>query len=76
MEKSIARIISEFAVNLKFEDLPHEVVETAKRFMYDSLACAYGGYLTKDVKIIRDLYKDMAGKEEATVLALAKKFQQ
>ena len=56
MEKSIARIISEYAVNLKFEDLPKEVVETTKRFIYDSVACAYGGYHTKDVNIIRDLY--------------------
>ncbi|MBU0472893.1 MAG: MmgE/PrpD family protein [Bacteroidetes bacterium] len=73
MEKSIARIISEFAVNLKFEDLPKEVVETTKNFIYDSVACAYGGYLTKDVKIIRDLYKDMAGKEEATVIGFGEK---
>ncbi len=73
MEKSIARIISEFAVNLKFEDLPHNVVETTKRFIYDSVACAYGGYHTKDVNIIRDLYLDMGGKEEATVLGFGEK---
>ena len=73
MEKSISRIISEYAVNLKFEDLPKEVVETTKRFIYDSVACAYGGYHTKDVNIIRDLYKDMAGKEEATVIGFGEK---
>lgn len=73
MEKSIARIISEFAVNLKFEDLPKEVVESVKRFIYDSVACAYGGYHTKDVNIIRDIYKDMGGKGEATVIAFGEK---
>ncbi len=73
MDKSISRIISEFAVNLKFEDLPKEVVETTKRFIYDSVACAYGGYHTKDVNILRDLYKDMAGKEEATVIGFGDK---
>jgi 2-methylcitrate dehydratase len=73
MEKSISRIISEYAVKLKFEDLPKEVVETTKRFIYDSVACAYGGYHTKDVNIIRDLYKDMAGKEEATVIGFGEK---
>ncbi|MCF6269854.1 MAG: MmgE/PrpD family protein [Melioribacteraceae bacterium] len=73
MEKSIARIISEFAVNLKFEDLPKEVVEATKRFIYDSVACAYGGYHTQDVNIIRDLYKDMGGKKEATVIGFGEK---
>lgn len=73
MEKSISRIISEYAVNLKFEDLPKEVVETVKRFIYDSVACAYGGYHTKDVNIIRDLYKDIGGKEEATVIGFGEK---
>ncbi len=73
MEKSISRIISEYAVNLKFSDLPKEVVETTKRFIYDSIACSYGGYHTKDVKIIRDLYKDMGGKEEATVIGFGEK---
>lgn len=68
MEKSIARTISEFAVNLKFEDLPEEVINEVKRYLYDSVACAYGGYHTKDVNIIRDIYKDMGGKEESTVL--------
>ena len=61
MQKSISRIISEFAVNLKFEDLPVEVVETAKHFLYDSIACAYGGYKTKDVNILRDIYSEMGG---------------
>ncbi|VAX28635.1 MmgE/PrpD [hydrothermal vent metagenome] len=73
MDKSISRIISEYAVNLKFEDLPNEVIETAKHFIYDSIACAYGGYHTKDVNIIRNLYKDMAGKEEATVIGFGDK---
>ena len=73
MEKSISRIISEYAVRLKYEDLPKEVVETTKRFIYDSIACAYGGYHTKDVNIIRDLYKDMGGKKEATVIGFGEK---
>ncbi len=73
MEKSISRIISEYAVNLKFKDLPKEVVETTKRFIYDSVACAYGGYHTKDVNIIRDLYKEMGGKGETTVIGFGDK---
>ncbi len=73
MEKSISRIISEFAVNLKYEDLPAEVIHQTKRFLYDSIACAFGGYKTKDVKIIYDIYNEMGGKEEATVIGFGKK---
>ncbi|MFH1197305.1 MAG: MmgE/PrpD family protein [bacterium] len=73
MEKSISRIISEFAVNLKYEDLPKEVIHEVKRYLYDSIGCAYGSYHTKDVNIIRDIYKDMGGKSEATVFAFGDK---
>ncbi len=73
MEKSISRIISEFAVNLKYEDLPKEVIDTAKRFIYDSAACSFGGYKTKDVNILRNIYKEMGGKEEATVIGFGDK---
>lgn len=68
MDKSISRQISEFAVSLKYEDLPKEVVNEVKRYLYDSIGCAYGAYNTKDVKIMRDLYKEMGGKEEALLI--------
>ncbi|MCG6959822.1 MmgE/PrpD family protein [bacterium BMS3Abin03] len=68
MNKSISRTIAEFAIRLKYEDLPKEVVNEVKRYLYDSVGCAYGGYHTKDVKILHDIYTEMAGKREATVI--------
>ena len=44
---SIARQISEFSVGLKYEDLPSEIIHEVKRYMYDSIGCAYGGYHTQ-----------------------------
>jgi len=73
MEKSISRVISEFAVNLKYEDLSKEVINEVKRYLYDSIGCAFGAYKTKDVNIIRDIYKKMSGKPEATVIAFGGK---
>lgn len=73
MEKSISRQIAEFAVNLKYEDLPSDVVNEVKRYLYDSVGCAYGGYHTKDVNILRDIYKEMSGKEEATLIGFGDK---
>lgn len=73
MNKSISRTISEFAVNLKYEDLPADVINEVKRFLYDSVGCAFGGSTTKDVNILRDIYKEMAGKPEATLIAFGDK---
>ena len=73
MNKSISRQMAEFAVSLKFADLPDEVVNEVKRYMYDSIGCAYGGYHTKDLNIIRDIYIDIGGKSDATVLGFGDK---
>jgi len=73
MEKSISRQIAEFSINLKFEDLPKNVVETTKKYLYDSIGCAFGGYHTKDVNILKDIYVNMGGKEEVTLIGFGKK---
>ena len=73
MNKSISSTISEFAVNLKYKDLPKEVIHEVKRYLYDSVGCAFGAYNTKDVKILRDIYKDMGGNKEATLFAFGDK---
>ena len=73
MDKSIARQIAEYSVGLTFSDLPEKVVHEVKRYMYDSIGCAYGGYHTRDVNIVRDIYMDMGGKGESTVLGFGDK---
>ncbi|MFC1581707.1 MmgE/PrpD family protein [Candidatus Neomarinimicrobiota bacterium] len=73
MEKSISRQIAEFAVNIKYEDLPSEVINEVKRYLYDSIGCAIGSVNTKDVNVIRDIYKEMGGTEEATTFVFGDK---
>jgi len=68
MATSIARQIAEFAVGLKYSDLPEDVIHEVKRHVYDSIGCAYGGYRTRDVGIIRDIYGEMGGAGQATVI--------
>ncbi len=65
---TISHKIAEFAVNLKFEDLPGEVVHQVKRFLLDSIGCAFGGWDTEDVQVQHHLYQEMGGKEEAAVM--------
>lgn len=73
MEKSVSRVISEFACNLKYEDLPKEVIYEVKKYLYDSIGCALGAYKTKDVNIIRDIYKKIGGRKEATLIGFGDK---
>jgi len=73
MSKSYSQRIAEFAVNLKYEDLPAEVVHEVKHYLYDSVGCALGGYHTKDVNILREIYLGMAGSGEATLLCFGDK---
>jgi 2-methylcitrate dehydratase len=73
MNKSISRQIAEFALKLKYEDLPENVVNEVKRYLYDSVGCSYGGYHTKDVNILRGIYTEMGGKKEASLLGFGDK---
>jgi len=72
-DKTIARRMAEFALELKFEDLPPEVLEEVKRYLYDSVGCAFGGYQDNDVKGMMDIYTDMGGKQEATLIGSGEK---
>ena len=65
--------MAEFALELKFEDLPPEVVEEVKRYLYDSIGCAFGGYQDRDVKGMMDIYTDMGGKPEASLIGSGEK---
>ena len=65
--------LAEFTKNLRYEDLTQETVNNVKRFLLDSIGCAFGGSQTHDVKIMLDFYNEIGGKEEATVINSPKK---
>ncbi|MBL7136769.1 MAG: MmgE/PrpD family protein [Candidatus Marinimicrobia bacterium] len=71
---TISRKIARFALNLKYEDLPEEVVYQVKRYLFDSIGCAFGAMNTKDVNAIYKIYREMGGKPEATVIGFGDKF--
>ena len=72
-EKSLSRRMAEFAVKLKYEDLPEAVIAEAKRYLYDSIGCAYGAHKTKDVNALRNIYLKMGGEHEATLIGFGDK---
>ncbi len=56
--------MSEWAADLRFEDLSPEAVYQAKRFLLDSMGCALGGYQQHDVAIALDVLNEIAGPGE------------
>jgi 2-methylcitrate dehydratase len=65
---SISRKMAEFAHNLKFEDLPGEVVQEAKRFLIDSLGCAFAAVNNEDMQAMHRFLEKLGGVPQATVI--------
>jgi 2-methylcitrate dehydratase len=73
MKKSISQQWAEYAVALRYEDLPLAAVREAKRFLLDTLGCALGGSRSEDCEIAREVVLDLGGRPEATVIGSGEK---
>lgn len=58
---------SNFAANLSVADLSSEVIDAAKANIFDTMACATGGYSADGVQDLAGLVTDWGGKPEATI---------
>src|SRR5678815_3633680 len=65
---SIQQRITEYALNLRFESLPPEVVHGAKLRIIDTLGALIGGFFGEPCRIARDLATQMPDVNGATVL--------
>lgn len=54
-ELTIAERLADFALALRFDDLPDEAVHEAKRRVIDSFACALGAYSSAPVRIAKSV---------------------
>src|SRR5262245_44628491 len=41
---SVAETLADFAIRLRYEDLPGDVIRSVKRTILDTIGCAFGGY--------------------------------
>ena len=57
--KTIAQRLAEYAHNLKYADLPQEVVHEAKRRVIDSIGCAIGAFGSEPSRIARKIATDL-----------------
>ena len=65
---TISQQWAEYAVNLTFDDLSPESIAAAKMFLYDSFGCALGGSKTEDFHILEQVFSDIGGKAECSVI--------
>jgi 2-methylcitrate dehydratase len=64
----LAEALARYATELKYEDLPEDVVRLARRTILDTIGCAYGGYSAGPSRIALKLAGDVTAKQGATVL--------
>ena len=61
------KCLAQYAANIKFEDIPDNVVLSAKSCIKDSIACMLGGTTTKPGRQVIELITAMGGRKESTV---------
>jgi 2-methylcitrate dehydratase len=64
----LARDLSHYALELRYEDLPEDVVWQAKRMTLDTLGCAIAACEAEPVRIARKLALDVQGKRNTATL--------
>jgi 2-methylcitrate dehydratase len=65
---SLGETLARFALGLKYEDLPDDVIRITKRTILDTFGCAFGGYMAGPSKIAMKLAGDVSARQSATVL--------
>lgn len=65
---TIARQISEYAVNFSYDNLSPEVVHAAKRALLDTLGCTIGGYDSDASRIFQSVTREMGTSQDSTII--------
>ena len=61
-------LLSSYACNLTYDDLPPAIVHQVKRTVADTLGCAIGGYLSEPAKVARKLASDIRSGTPSRIL--------
>jgi 2-methylcitrate dehydratase len=65
---TVTEQLAQFTEKVRYEDLAAEAVHQVKRFLWDSLGCAYGGLGTRDASMMREFMRDLGGPPESSVI--------
>jgi 2-methylcitrate dehydratase len=66
--ETISQRWAKFALGLNYENIPSEALEEAKRFLLDSVGCAFSALDNKDTQAAYNYIQDLGGKEQATII--------
>jgi 2-methylcitrate dehydratase len=66
-QSSISRQLARYAIGMKFELLPQEVVHGAKRCLLDALGCAIGAYDAPGRPMLEGMIRELGGTAEASL---------
>ena len=66
--ETISQKWAKFALRLNYRDIPSVAIKDAKRFLLDSVGCAFSALNNKDTQAAYDYIQDLGGKKQATVI--------
>ncbi len=70
---SISHQMAQFALNLKYEEIPADVIKEAKRFLLDSIGCALAAVRNEDMQAMYRFTEKLGGSPEATLIGTGAK---
>ena len=70
---TITATMAQWAAGLTYDQLSHDAIYQAKRFLLDSIGCALGGYQQEDVLIALQVLSEIAGAGPCTLLGSGKR---
>ena len=65
---TLARQMADFTFSLRYEDIPPNVIQAARRYLADALACSLGAYRAETVEGVRQHALQVGGSDDATLL--------
>ena len=66
--KLLSQKMAEFALSLRYEDIPDDALHEAKRFLLDSMGCALAAVKNEDMAAMYRFIAKLGGTPEATVI--------
>ena len=66
--ETISQRWAKFALELNYKNIPSVAIEEAKRFLLDSVGCAFSALDNKDTQAAYNYIQDLGGKEQATII--------
>ncbi|MEL0108045.1 MAG: MmgE/PrpD family protein [Rhodospirillaceae bacterium] len=70
---TVSEKLAELILNLKYENLPEDVIHSTKRLFLDTLACAIGGRNGEPVQMVLKTVDYLGGNPQATIIGSRKK---